>query len=172
MPLGYYYKGTKTFIQGLSSDVKPVAIEGDIFNEENTGRAYTYESGVWVCKVYDGSTTIQYFAIQDFATTNNTPAVVLSIPIAINKNYRILLDLRAEKSDFSSSRTGNVKSSFLRATGNVSRVGITSDLLGVLPAATVDIVANTSTQSADVTVTGAIATTINWRLTATSIFNT
>lgn len=114
-------------------------------------------------------------------TTNATPLVVASIPLAENRVSRFSLEVVAIKSDYTAAQEMDVVAVFRRAAGgNIARSTNTNglglprllsggDFTGIAPS--VNLVANTSTQSIDVTVTGKASTTIYWHFISLSIQN-
>lgn len=107
---------------------------------------------------------------QTAQTTNATPTVVLSVPIGMNSSADIKVEFSVLNSAYSNGAFGEARVLMRRASGNVARatgnggllsaaVNVIGDFL-VVPG--VDIVANTSTQTADITFTGLAGTTLNW----------
>jgi len=116
--------------------------------------------------------TMQYACINGITTTGITPVVAYSIAVPQNKLYRITVDVHSYKSDFSQSNTGQVQGSFIRGTGNVAKDGsLIKNLIGALSTTIVDLVANTSTQSVDITLTPILGTIV-WNLGINIISNT
>lgn len=109
-------------------------------------------------------------AAYEAQTTGSETITVASIAIGQNSGQMISVDFYAVASDFSKSMCGFFTAPFIRQSGNVSRStpgtgsgAILSDMVGdFAPAPNVNIAANTSSQSADVRVTGIAGTTISW----------
>jgi hypothetical protein len=106
-------------------------------------------------------------------TTNTTPTLIASIPIAANSAYYIEIRVLSYKTDYTSIRGGRIGACFARGAGNVVRDGtLVNTLAGTLTTAVVTMTANTSTQTADITVTGVLATSITWNLAIDVLINT
>lgn len=111
-------------------------------------------------------------------TTNATPTTGFSIPLGAGKHSFGTFRIIAVKSDISLMSTFYTQAAFRRTSGgNITRVAppkidLLSDWTGATSARpSVDIAANTSTQSIDINVTGQAATTINWYFEIVSIQN-
>jgi len=114
-------------------------------------------------------------------TTNATPTVAASVPLGQGKGSFFQAFACAIKSDFSALQALHVQAGFRRASGgNVTRatsnggtglpyLSSSGDFSGSSP--TIDLVANTSTQTIDIVVTGKAATTINWHIESESLQN-
>jgi hypothetical protein len=111
---------------------------------------------------------------QSFTTTNNTPTVAFSVPIPAASAAFVQVDFVATNSTFSSAAGGDAEAIFtrtaagnvVRATGNGGLLDAAITLMGnftLMPKA--EIVANTTTQAADIRLTGIAATTITWTFT-------
>ncbi len=118
--------------------------------------------------------------IDPYQTTNATQQTAYSIAIPQNKAVYVMAVFFASDAGFTSCVGGKGEATFLRASGNLVRSsgntssGLLTTILGnfLLGQPSIDLVANTSTQSIDVRVTGKLATTINWRLEVTYYINT
>lgn len=112
-------------------------------------------------------------------TTDDTPTVAYSIPLGQLRASFIQAKAIAIQSDFSHLQALDIQSGFRRATGgNVTKatsgtnVGFSitnGDFTGTRPS--INLVANTGTQTIDVEVTGKAATIINWHIELLSIQN-
>lgn len=124
-------------------------------------------------KTINPTYTIDRVVIDPLQTTDATVTVAYSFPVNQNQGVRLKINGVATNSGFTAvvSHTDFV-CTFLRGTGNVARTsvsdtsGVTGGIQGtfVIPQPLINAVANTGTQSIDVTVTGKAATTINWNL--------
>lgn len=105
-------------------------------------------------------------------TTNSTQTTAFSIPVPQNKNYVVKIKLLAYQSDYSKSNSGEILGVFVRGTGNLSRDGtLIKSTSGALSGASIEMVANASTQSIDVKISGTSATVI-WNFQIDLIYNT
>lgn len=103
-------------------------------------------------------------------TTNATPAVAYSVPLGQGRASFIQAKAIAIQSDFSHSQSLDIQAGFRRASGgNVTKstpannrgfLISSGDFTGASP--DIDLVANTSSQTIDVQITGKAATIINW----------
>lgn len=94
-----------------------------------------------------------------------TPVTWASIPLSTNSTAVILVTFNCVKNDYSASYGGYVSLSFVRGSGNISKQGtIISNLTGGITGnkPTIDLQANTSTQSIDIVITGQTASTTIW----------
>jgi len=114
-------------------------------------------------------------------TTGNTPTVAFSVSIAENSAVYVMCKFVYSTTTKSNAGWAVAEAAFRRPTGgNVTRSSgsggasaaqqrAQTDFTGALP--TVDIVANTSTQTADIVITGKAATTIDWIFENVSLRN-
>ncbi len=130
--------------------------------------------------IQNNTTTRRNVRIVDkVQTTNATPAIAYSVPLGQGRASFIQAKAIAVQSDFSHTQSLDIQAGFRRASGgNVTKstpannrgfLISSGDFSGASP--DIDIVANTGTQSIDVTVTGKAATTINWYIELLSIQN-
>lgn len=113
------------------------------------------------------------------ASTNNaSPTVAYSYAVGESKCIKMRVEYTAYKTDFSLGASGDLFSTFIRAAaGNIIRSsgtgtgGLDGIVQGNFPNAEPkpDLVANTSTQSIDVTLTGKASTSITWQIKLTII---
>lgn len=115
-------------------------------------------------------------SVDEFTTTDATPIVAYSYPIAQSQCVKVKIEYTAYKSDFSLASSGELFSTFVRASaGNIVRSsgsgtgGLDGTTQGNFTNAQPkpDLVANTSTQNIDVTPTGKASTTIKWHFKLT-----
>lgn len=100
-------------------------------------------------------------------TTNATPKITYSVPIAKSSGVYINVTFTAVKSDYTNASGGFVSAMFYRGTGNVARTpNVLSNIVNTAGFGLLNLtlVANTSTQTADITLTGILSTTIGWYL--------
>lgn len=110
--------------------------------------------------VTDGSPIV----LPELQTVNATPVVMGSIPMTEGEVRKILVEVVAIKSDSSKTPSFGKCGTFRRApAGDVERVGKIENLCTEKDGTswTVELIANTVTQSIDIKVTGEAAT-INW----------
>lgn len=110
-----------------------------------------------------------------YITTNATPVVVFSVPIAEGTSARVDVDFQVINSGLTQAACGSIFALFIRPSGgNVARATGNAGLLSAnltistnitLNAPQIEIVANTSAQTADVRLTGQAATTLTWKFT-------
>lgn len=105
-------------------------------------------------------------------TTDSTQKTSFSIgPIPQNKNYVVRMTVIVVQNDYSKGNSGLIQGSFVRGTGNLSRDGTLTKLTtGNLSGAGIDFVANTSTQSIDIKISGT-ANTVYWNFYPELIYN-
>lgn len=112
------------------------------------------------------------------STTDATPSVVYSYPVVEAKCIKCRVEYTAYKTDFTLGSSGDLFSTFIRATGgSIVRSsgsgtgGLDGIVQGNFPNAEPkpDLVANTSTNNIDVTLTGKVATSITWQIKLTII---
>lgn len=111
----------------------------------------------------------------NYATSNATPVVVFSTPIASGTSARLDVDFQVINSGLTQAASGTITALFLRATGgNVVRAtgnaGLLSATLTIttniaVNAPLIELIANTGTQTADIRLTGTAGTIWNWRFT-------
>lgn len=110
------------------------------------------------------------------STADATPTVLYSFPVSQAQCVKARVQYTAYKTDFTLAASGDLFSTFARATGaNLVRTsgtgtgGLDGIVQGNFPNAEPkpDLVANTSTNSIDVTVTGKAATNITWQIKLT-----
>lgn len=129
-------------------------------------------AGIKTQKDVNATYTSEKTIIDPYQTTNATQQTAYSIPISQNQGAFVTASFAAIQSDFSASAAGTTTAVFLRATGDVARTstntntGLMTTVMGTFPGAepSLDVVANTSTQSIDFKVTGKASTTINWNI--------
>jgi len=128
-------------------------------------------AGTKAFKDVNPSFTKEVVVIDPVQTTNATPLVAYSIPVKQNRAITVKASFVASVSDFSNCASGDGTATFRRQTGNLARTNITTaglllNILGdfLLSQPTVDLVANTTTQAVDVTVTGKLGLTVNWNI--------
>lgn len=116
--------------------------------------------------------------IEMVQTADATPTVGYSISLGETRQSFGTFRITAVLPDRSMMSTFKVEAGFRRATGgNVTRIAFpqiatqTDWTGGVSTRPSVDVVANTGTQSIDVTLTGKAATTINWYIEIESVQN-
>lgn len=112
-------------------------------------------------------------------TTDATPTVAYSIPLGQQRASFLEVKAIAIQSDFSATESMSLQCGFRRASGgnvvkatpanNKGFYNSNGDFSGTHPS--LDLVANTGTQSIDLQVTGKSATTINWHFAILSIQN-
>lgn len=109
-------------------------------------------------------------------TTDATPTVLYSYPISTSQCVKARVQYTAYKTDFTLGASGDLFSTFARtSSGNIIRVsgtgtsGLDGTVQGNFPNAEPkpDLVANTSTNMIDVTVTGKANTNITWQIKLT-----
>lgn len=110
-----------------------------------------------------------------FTTTNATPVVVFSTPVASGTSARLDVDFQVINAALTQAASGNITALFLRPTGgNIARATGNAGLLGAtltistnitVNAPTIELVANTGAQTADIRLTGQAGTTLNWKFT-------
>lgn len=113
----------------------------------------------------NSDTSLEHTCLTATTTTDATATTVFSFKVGASKHVLITALVLVRKSDYSLSSSQNLTVGFLRGSGNVSRQGsIISNIISNFPVLkpTVDLQANTSTQSIDVVVTGLAATTLVW----------
>lgn len=98
-------------------------------------------------------------------TTDATATVIQSIAVAEGEEWQIKVKVLAQKSDNTDRASYNFEGTFYRlAAGNVTQIGTTVAVDDESDATwDCDFVLNTTAQSIDITVTGKLATTINWK---------
>lgn len=109
------------------------------------------------------------------STSNATPTVAYSVPLSTAQAVYIDINYINTTAAHTNAMSGEVKGLFYRAAGNITQGGsLVSQVINTLAlsTATVTIVANTSTQKADITITGIAATTVNWTLSVAIIYVT
>lgn len=110
--------------------------------------------------------------VVDLQTENNTPADLLSIPMAAGENAYIDARINAQlDSDNFTTNQYHLLGYFARGSaGNVAQKGSTTSLFTHEDEATwdADLVADTVNQTIDVRVTGAAAADVNWQATVTA----
>ena len=119
--------------------------------------------------------------IEKIQTTDATPTVAYSIPLAVSRATYVRATATAIKSDFTAAQGIEATAVFRRApAGNVVRASpnggngsIVMQSIGDYsgPAPTLDIVANTTNQTIDIQVTGKASNTINWHIEILSLQN-
>lgn len=120
----------------------------------------------------NSSISIKTYGDLTITTVNSTQVTAFSIPIAQNKAYRVKVIVLAYLSDFTKSNIGDVSGSFLRGTGDLIKDGaLIRNMSGALSGAGIDLVANTSTESVDVKISGTSGTVI-WDFAVELISNT
>lgn len=120
----------------------------------------------------NNSISIKTYGDLTITTVNSTQVTAFSIPIAQNKAYRVKVIVLAYLSDFTKSNIGDVSGSFLRGTGDLIKDGaLIRNMSGALSGAGIDLVANTSTESVDVKISGTSGTVI-WDFAVELISNT
>jgi len=117
--------------------------------------------------------------LESVTTTNATPTVAYSVPLAQQRASFIQAKCIAVKSDFSAAQAIDIQAGFRRASGgNVIKATPANnkgfevsngDFSGIPPS--IDLVANTGSQTIDVQITGKVATTINWYIELLSVQN-
>jgi hypothetical protein len=97
-------------------------------------------------------------------TSNATPTVVGSIPVAEGEVYTVEATISARQSTGANRGSWKLMGSFYRNTaGNVTANGLAAEVYGqVSDTYSVDLVANTVNQTIDIQVTGKAATSVNW----------
>lgn len=111
---------------------------------------------------------------QPYQTTNATPVVAFKVPILQGTAAYITVDFIVTNANYDKAAAGSSDAAFCRASGgNVLRATGSNGLLdaaiklagnfSLSPKA--EIIANTSTQTADIRLTGLAATTLNWAVT-------
>lgn len=114
-----------------------------------------------------------HLPIASFTTTTNTPFLITSIPIGLNKTYYISTYLMAVKSDGLTRNVGTTDGVFHREGGNLSQEGtLTNTLTGILSTSKITYTLNNTTHAVEVYANGLAATTINWYVYVDSKFNT
>lgn len=142
---------------------------GQVFYATDTNQLYTYKNSAWLSL---GSS----YTLPAFTTTDATPTIVYSYPIAVSQCVKTKVEYTAYKSDFTLGASGDLFSTFVRSSsGNIVRSSgsgtggldgiVQGNFSGTQPKP--DLVANTSTQSIDVTLTGKNSITIIWQLKLT-----
>lgn len=108
---------------------------------------------------------------QSFQTTNNTPTVAYKVPIPTGSAAYIEIDFCVANTTYSAAAGGEADAVFRRtAAGNVARATGNGGLLDaaiklagdLTPMPKAEIVANTSTQTADIVLSGLLGQTLNW----------
>ncbi len=124
----------------------------------------TNQSNPYITKKSLGQTQV--------TTNNSTQTTAFSIPVPQNKNMVVKIRLLAYQSDYSKSNSGEILGVFVRGTGDVSRDGtLIKSTSGALSGAGIDMIANASTESIDVKISGTSATVI-WNFQIDLTFNT
>lgn len=102
------------------------------------------------------------------STTDATPLVIYSHPVEVLSGVNISVSVVGLKSDATEMIRAIVNSGFRRqAAGNVTEVGADTAIASDEDSAgtpTVTLIANTSSQTVDVTLTGEAAKTIRWEV--------
>lgn len=111
---------------------------------------------------------------QSFQTTNATPTVAYSVPMPEGSAAFIQIDFIVSNSGYTLAAAGEADAAFTRASaGNVLRATGSNGLLAAAiklsgnfaPMPQAEIVANTTSQTADIRLSGITATTLNWVFT-------
>lgn len=111
---------------------------------------------------------------QTYQTTNNTPTVAYSVAIPAASAAYVQVEFLVTNTALSSAATGVAEAAFtrtsggnvVRATGNGGLLDAAIRLIGnftLMPKA--EIIANTSSQTADIRLTGLSGTTLSWTFT-------
>ena len=106
-------------------------------------------------------------------TTNATPTVVATVPVSTNQAVTVTVGFTGVKTTYVDTLGGQVVGTFSRAAGNIARAStplISTINSLALATAGISLVANTGTQTVDITLTGVAATTIKWSYQITSIY--
>lgn len=139
-------------------------IHGALVATDVTATGTVYQSNTYI--------STQRLCQQQVTTNSSTQQTAFSIPVPQNKNMIIKIRMLAYQSDYSKSNSGEVLGVFVRGTGNVSRDGtLIKNTSGALSGAGIDMIANTSTQSVDIKISGTSATVV-WNFAIDLIFNT
>ncbi len=120
---------------------------------------------VFTGTITQSSATIasQKYYLTPITTTNNTPVLLVSIPIPTNKSFDIDIYMMAVKSDGSTRNCGYIRGVFSRIAGNISQDGsLKNDLLGVLSTTKCTYVINNTAHTVEIYANGLTSTTINW----------
>ncbi len=117
--------------------------------------------------------------IDSVTTTDATPTVIYSVPLGQGRASFIQAKAVAIRSDFGAMQALDIQAGFRRATGgNVTKATTGSnkgfeisngDFTALEPS--INLIANTSSQTIDVQVTGKSANTIKWYIELLSIQN-
>lgn len=117
--------------------------------------------------------------VESVTTTDATPTVLYSIPLGESRASFIQAKCIALQSDFSAAQSIDIQAGFRRASGGnvikstpANNKGFevsNGDFAGAVPS--LDLVANTGTQTIDVQATGKAATTIKWHIQLLSVQN-
>jgi hypothetical protein len=107
--------------------------------------------------------------IDPLNTTNATAKTAFSIPLKQNQDVGIQVTWYASDSTHTNAAFGTAQGMFTRSTGNVTLQGsplnnIQTNITALIGIPTVTMVANTSTQSIDIKVTGNATSTFSWHL--------
>jgi hypothetical protein len=98
-----------------------------------------------------------------FTTTNATPVLIDSFPVATNTTLEITTHMAALKSDGTTRNVGAIKGVFHRVAADVSQDGtLDLNLSGVLSTAKISYSPNNTTHAVEVYANGTTAT-INWK---------
>lgn len=120
----------------------------------------------------NGTMTREEYYVGRITTSGSTTIVAETVAIPQNKLFSILITVLIYRADFTNSNSGTVQAAFLRAAGNVSRDGAQiKNMQGGLSGASLDMVANTSTQTCDIQINGVAATSINWDIAINLYYN-
>jgi len=132
--------------------------------DPNTVATLVYDSTAarWVLvEIRDINITENKYMVQ---TTNATPTVIAALPVAVTELWNVEVDILAQEGD-TNQALYHLQGIFYRpAAGNVTQRGSTLSI-GTIESNTVwdaDFVANIVGQTIDITVTGVLATTIDW----------
>lgn len=109
-----------------------------------------------------GGGRLTVYKIDRQTTVSSATTLAAAIPIPTNSSYFIEVLLNCYRTDSTSVNSGYIRAEFIRAAGNVSRDGAQSKTqIGGLSGASLDLTANTSTQTADVNISGTSAS-VTW----------
>lgn len=112
-----------------------------------------------------GELLTEYFCSDPFQTTNATPFLITSIPVAINSTSDIEVYMRAVKNDGSMRNCGSVRGVFSRTLGNISQDGsLAKDLRGTLSKSDITFTLNQTTKEVEIYAIGIANTTIDWTI--------
>lgn len=107
-------------------------------------------------------------------TTNSTPTVVFSTPVPEGETAYFVVDFQIINSGLTLGASGTISALFLRpvggnvirATGNNGAQKANLSLIGnFINSPNIEMVANTTTQRAELRLTGLSGVTLNWRYT-------